>query len=206
MTPQPSFFRQLKGFFIGTLKGTFRSFSAIFFGLLFPIVFVSAFGFSGGSGDFALDIGVVNSENSSVTTLKKSFETNKSFRVKTGSFDELKSKFNEGNLDVILEGNSINSSELNLYVNKKRPSTAGIAAQTISTILDKQTLAQNNLKPAVSIVSKELESNTFRYIDFVLPGLIGFSLLSGAIQGLAFTFLTMKKRDCLPLLLLFLHL
>ena len=193
-----TFLRQLWTFFIATLKGTFRSFSAVFFGLLFPIVFVSAFGFSSSNGDFRLDVGLVDSSAPSYSVWDTTLANlGNGVRITKGNKEKILEKMKDNSLDTAIEVNTEKPEEVIVYTNAKRIQSAGLAKSLLSTVIDKQTIKQAGLVPIFTLTEKPIDSSSPKYIDFVLPGLIGFSLLASAIQGLSNTFLTLKKTQAL---------
>lgn len=193
---QTNFWKQVWTFFVVSLKGTFRSFAAVFFGLLFPLVFVAAFGLAS-SASSKVEIGLITSETSAYTFWKNSLQSSASVNLTTGDKDTIINKFKDNSLDAVIEANPTDAHIITLYVSNKRQTTAAIAEQIVSTYVDKATIAQSGVQPIYTIRRENIDTTNPRYIDFVLPGLIGFSLLSGAIQGLANSFLTLKKTQAL---------
>jgi ABC-2 type transport system permease protein len=81
--------------------------------------------------------------------------------------------------------------------------TNPIASMTASGILESisnrvnltaaEAAAGPNYKTPVVMRSKSVAGKRVRYIDFVLPGMIGFSLISTATFGVAFPFLSLRR-------------
>ena len=190
------FFKQSYTFFVINLKATFRSFSAVFFGLLFTLIFVASFGMVN-SEVSKVSIGVIESDSPAYFFWKEALANSDSITLKTGSAEDLKIKFQDNTLDALIETVAESPKAINLYVSTKRQTTAAIAEQLINTYIDKTTIAAHNLEPAFIITRKNIDTSSPRYSDYVLPGLIGFSLLNNAIHGLASSFLTLKKTQAL---------
>ena len=61
-------------------------------------------------------------------------------------------------------------------------------------IIDQQNLALSGvIEPPITITQQEIAGRQVRYIDFALPGQIGFSILSTAIFGTVFGLIYLKK-------------
>jgi ABC-type multidrug transport system permease subunit len=71
-------------------------------------------------------------------------------------------------------------------------------------IEDTELSAENNSKKIeeiekniFEIQTQDIASQETRYIDFVLPGILGYSLLSSAVFGVAYSFLSLRKTQVL---------
>lgn len=176
------------------LRAQTRNPATFAFGFIFPIVFISIFGLIGSPQKISVGI-LSNSDtqNPIVTSLKKqSYVT-----LVTDSQSGLQKQVNKGTLAGFLriqKGESAKAYTVSLYTSSANPIQAGQLQSTIRSIVN-----QNNLKlsgvtnPPITYVQKEVTSRASRYIDFALPGQIGFSLLSTAIFGTVFGLIYLKK-------------
>ncbi len=166
------------------------------FGFIFPIVFISIFGLIGGSGQ-TLTVGIPKEipDNQFVKVIEK-----QSFiKVEKSDEDSLNTKLKQGKLSGIIKVQQLQSASTPRYKVEVLTSTANpIEAQTlVSTmrgIVDQSNLQLADIKdPPIILSQKEVTGRKFRYIDFALPGQIGFSLLSTAIFGTVFGLIYLKK-------------
>ncbi|MDI9357397.1 MAG: ABC transporter permease [Phycisphaerales bacterium] len=71
----------------------------------------------------------------------------------------------------------------------------------IDNLLDQTTLAKVHLSYDRNKVIDRIHTENISVIDFILPGQIGFSVLSGSIFGVAFLFFNLKKNQILKRIL-----
>ncbi len=166
------------------------------FGFIFPVVFISIFGLIGGSGQ-TLNVGIPKStpENQ----LLKTIEKQKFLKIEKSDPQSLDKKLKQGRLSGIVEIDEIQNTEGTKYTVNILTSTANaIEAQSLTSairgIVDQTNLQLAGVKnPPIALSQKEVSGRQFRYIDFALPGQIGFSLLSTAIFGTVFGLIYLKK-------------
>jgi len=95
-----NFFRQYRGFFIATIKSQLRTPSALFFGFLFPIIFLLAFGFFGANQDSKIDLGLVPAGFDREKELIRVLENSAAYNLTSASFDDLSRKLENGDIDA----------------------------------------------------------------------------------------------------------
>ncbi|HSW47579.1 MAG TPA: ABC transporter permease [Candidatus Saccharimonadales bacterium] len=163
------------------------------FGFIFPVVFISIFGLIGGSGS-KLNVGIPNDtpENQLVRTI----EQQKFLKIERSDPESLNKKLRQGRLSGIVE---IKENQSKKYSVTILTSTANaIEAQSLTSAMrgfvNQANLELSGIKnPPITLIQTEVSGRTFRYIDFALPGQIGFSLLSTAIFGTVFGLIYLKK-------------
>ncbi len=83
---------------------------------------------------------------------------------------------------------------VNVITSIANPQEAAGVLSLMNSIVDQANLrAAGVTNPPISIERKELAGRQVRYIDFALPGQIGFALLSTAIFGTVFGLIYLKK-------------
>lgn len=182
------------------LRALLKNKSSFFFGLIFPIVIVSIFG-SFSDGISKTKIGVdsdLTSSNSLYSALKDIAEQNESpIVLVTESEPSLRDQLHNNKVDAVIIKSE--GTEVTLLTSNTNPTGAGTAQAFISTIVSninlQMALSSSQLAPQslLKVDTEEVSGKTLKAIDFILPGQIGFSLLSVAIFGVAFTFLTLRK-------------
>ena len=165
------------------------------FGFLFPRVFISIFGLIGNSGT-SLNVGIPNSidqTNPVVAVVEK-----QSFiKIHKGQESDLETQLRQGRLDGIIEVTSQNKPSqfsVTVLTSSATPQQAGTLTSFIKSVVDDINLRTAGVtNPPISIAQQEVSGRQFRYIDFALPGMIGFSLLSTAMFGTVFGLIFLKK-------------
>lgn len=183
------------------LKAQLRNPATFAFGFIFPIVFISVFGLIGNSTP-KLNVGVTDKtyvqENLILPALiKQPFIT-----VKRDSEVNLRKLLKQGKLAGIISGisNSANSKsqQITLILSSANPQEAGTLNSIIQGIVNETNLKLSGVtSPPVILSQNQIEGRQARYIDFALPGQIGFSLLSTAIFGTVFGLIYLKKAGVL---------
>jgi len=187
-----------------SLLSTFRNPAFLFFNFLFPFVFIVIFG-SLNNENITFDVGV---KNDSITDgiLYESFEKIDSLNfVLDKSDEELEAMLRIGRISVVIdiqEDQSLilpNMDTVSIYRLDIEESVASPqSAQIIKTLLNH--VVNNINKPPegiyqelVSVSNKVVEGRKFQTVDFILPGQLAFALLTNALFGISYTFISLKK-------------
>jgi ABC-2 type transport system permease protein len=189
-------FRQLLGFFKIGFKNQFRTPSSWVFGFVFPVIFIVTFGFITNNATPTVSVGIVGQENALQEQIVGDLENIESFDIKTNkSEEEFRKELKADRLDGLLKIQGDN--ELQLITNDSGSNTQ-ILTQTIGNLNKDLTLAENEIsETAFQVKTETLETRQTTQIDFVLPGIIGYSLMSSAVFGVAYSFLTLRKTGVL---------
>jgi len=172
-----------------------RNIATFAFGFLFPVVFISVFGLiGGGSGGPRLGI---PTEYASGPTYE-AIERYPAITLMRGNRAELERQLRLGKLDGVVE---ITGGRVTLQVNSASPSSQA-SRLFVQSALDRLNLAATGVtSPPFQLDVSEVAGRTDRYIDFALPGQIGFAVLSTAIFGTVFGLLFLKQALILKRLL-----
>ncbi len=183
-----------------SLRAIFRSPSAVIFSFGFPLIFILVFGFIGG-GTPVVRIGLsANSDTSASNDLYRQLVQLKTIRVVHKPQAELESDLQKGRITAIIDIQPTGSNAFPLYNINLLTSTAsvdklGILQATINQII--QTLDRRAAPGAPSYATIDmpppLPGRIYRTIDFILPGQLGFSLLSAGVFGVAFIFFNLRQ-------------
>lgn len=165
------------------------------FGFLFPVVFISIFGLIGNSGT-SLNVGIPDNINHNNPVVKV-VEQQSFIKTHNGSEKELEIQLRQGKIDGIIHVDQTDSQpqySINILTSSATPQQAASLQSFIKGIVDEMNLSLAGVKnPPIKISKNEISGRQFRYIDFALPGMIGFSLLSTAMFGTVFGLIFLKK-------------
>jgi ABC-2 type transport system permease protein len=196
-----------------SLRGTLRSPSAIIFTLLFPLIFIVVFGFIR-PGNIRIDIGVKPSCDTTGIIFQSLKNIPNIVLLSGKSEEEMEKLLLKGRLDAILNiynDNSKNppSSIVDVTVSHATRDQGTIVKSIIGSVIDKYNIIVLNkvlehgkefipsdfAKATMSAELHEsvLEGRIYRMIDFILPGQLGFSILSSGVFGTAFVFFGMRQ-------------
>lgn len=159
-----------------SFRSIMRSPSAVIFTLAFPLIFILVFGFLGNGGT-KIDVGVdPNSElnNPIIENLNKIGMIRLLKDKSKKDFDDLLEK---GNIDALI--NIKKSTNHEAYSLDIAYTTASIDKGNILKTILNNTLYEKKLIPAVTEIKEStIHGREYKTIDFILPGQLGFSLLS----------------------------
>lgn len=199
MNKAPNQFKLALGLTKFAVLATFRNKVSYFFGLMFPIVFVIVFGSLGGGTQkitFGIPEGFAH-DNPVYMALAQMSEGDKAVvELKEEPLTDLEVDLKEGRLAAILktENKFFEAPSLVLVTSNNNLQGGASAASLLRGIVSElNLLAAGVTDPQFAVETKELSGKPYRYIDFALPGQIGFSLLALATFGVAFPLLTLRR-------------
>lgn len=184
-----------------SFRAIFRSPSAVAFSFGFPLIFILVFGFIGGGGTvvtFALK-NQHDSNNYVIKGLRYSPVIKLSPVTDT---TEIRKNLEKGRTAALLSiDSSVSSAGFTQYKIHTLTSSASAdkfpilrmaLAQTIQLIEDKKIPEQFRLISVDEL--PVMQGREYTMIDFILPGMLGFSLLSAGIFGVAFLFFNLRQQ------------
>jgi ABC-2 type transport system permease protein len=180
-----------------SLIGISRSPSTIVFSIFFPLIFILVFGLIGNNGGPNYKV-VLDPKSDTSNVILDSLRQLKNIRwAKYEKPEQLESDLLKGRIAGVL---NIKQAADSSYIIHFRSTTASadkfstfipLVENTINRIdrkkyLNRQTIA--HIQPEIRTVRE------YRTIDFILPGQLGFSLLSSGVFGVAFLFFSLRKQ------------
>jgi ABC-2 type transport system permease protein len=208
MSQPYSQFRAMLAITRASLRAILRSPSAVIFSLGFPLVFILVFGFIGGGGT-SVSIALKNPADNSnyvIQALQASGVVRILQDKNNGTLLQkdsvlMQKELLKGNIAAIVSLDSSQSSAgFTQYKIKTQTSSASAdkypilrmaLAQTIQIIEDRKIPDQFKLIGVQEL--PVLPGREYTEIDFILPGMLGFSLLSAAVFGVAFVFFNLRQ-------------
>lgn len=181
-----------------SLHSLLRNPSAVVFNLIFPLIFIVVFGFISGGG-FKVDVAIEEGSDMN-NPIIKSLENAGTLRlVKNKPAKEVYQELEKGRIDAIVGFNKNESGVLviDLKTTQASPEAGAIFKMMLNEIIDKQNLAMTDSKlsgiPMTELKEEVVEGRKYKTIDFILPGQLGFSLLSAGVFGTAFIFISLRQ-------------
>ncbi|HEV2450114.1 MAG TPA: ABC transporter permease [Thermoplasmata archaeon] len=164
---------------------------ALFFSLVFPIILIGIFGliFSN-TGATAVDLPVLvlDHSNESSTFLDALNETGfVNVQIVSGVSEAGFSSAlynNESPVGLVIPANfgadvaAHRPVNLTLYTDPANPSASGTVAGAVNFAVTKLNLRATNSTPFIGVDALTVTSKSFVYIDYLIPGLIGFAILT----------------------------
>ncbi|HAI82249.1 MAG TPA: ABC transporter permease [Chitinophagaceae bacterium] len=173
-----------------SLRATLRSPSSVLFSLGFPLVFILVFGFIGGSKGVFLKIALAGKCDTANQVYQMVQQVPGITIVKKDSA-QLYDDLSKGRITAIID---IQRSEATIPYSIKLITSEAVPPQDVQVL---RSLLNAVNTPNVAVIEPELRSipgRKYRTIDFILPGQLGFSLLSAGIFGVAFLFFNLRQQ------------
>lgn len=178
-----------------SLHSIVRNPSAVVFNLVFPLIFIIVFGFISG-GRFKIDVAVDKNSDLNNTVLQSLEKINTVNLIKDKPTGDMNSDLEKGKLDAMLKfsRNEKGILIIDLKTTKASPENGNVFKMILNQIIDKQNLAVSKSEiPMTELKEEVVEGREYKTIDFILPGQLGFSLLSAGVFGTAFIFISLRQ-------------
>jgi ABC-2 type transport system permease protein len=194
-------FRAMLAITKGSLRAIFRNPSAVAFSFGFPLVFILVFGSIGGGGP-SVPFALAHPSDSANYVIKGMLHSPVLRLAHEHDTAEMRKDLERGRIAAVVTIDSARSAMgFTQYIIHLQTSSAsgdkypilkmGLA-QTMQTIEEKAIPAQYKLLSVDELAV--LPGREYSMIDFILPGMLGFSLLSAAVFGVAFLFFSLRQQ------------
>jgi ABC-2 type transport system permease protein len=192
-----------------SLRSILRSPSAVVFTLAFPLIFIIVFANIGGGG-MTVDVGVAKGSDT-LNPIYKALQHSKIINLVTNQpQDEMTKNLAKGTIDAVINIQKNNKGwnivpaapglsskppfTVNVEYTKSAQEKGNILRSLLSSILFNINSAAGTAPPPVAELKQTtVTGREYKYIDFILPGQLGFSLLSTGVFGTAFVFLSLRQ-------------
>jgi ABC-2 type transport system permease protein len=188
----------------GSLRAITRSPSAMIFSFIFPFIFILVFGFIGGSGPMQSFKVVIDKKSDTTNLLFSTLKSMPTIKfMDYASENEMNADLQKGKIAgvlLIMKNEALANNPYSISLkstsssNDKWPQLKSMLENTINQI------SNGVYKDRKSYVGFEFNVATdiqqvreYKTIDFILPGQLGFSLLSAGVFGVAFMFFNLRN-------------
>lgn len=181
-----------------SFRAIMKSPQTLFFSILFPLIFVFIFGSFGDNGFTIYDLGVspvCDTNNALYHSLAQSGYVRLQKNEDTA---EMRRQMERGRLagiiNIVKNNDSVSQPPYTLIIRHTNATDPQI--QRLRPFFQNESY---KLSGATGIAKVDTESarytiRPYRQIDFVLPGMIGFSLLFSTLFGIGFTFFNLREQ------------
>lgn len=187
------------------IKLYFRNKVAIFWAFAFPIGAILGLGFIfNPSGGISLPVGVVDADSSAASMEYRHYlEKNPVLSITNGRREILLERLNRNELmSVVVIQNGFGSkikekkAALEIYYNPLQPQNAALLFTLFGEINTQYDEQLTDYSPSIQLIKKPVEKipGKKRYVDFLVPGLIGFSIMSASLFGVGLVLISHRER------------
>ena len=189
-----------------SFRGILRSPSAVIFSLVFPLIFILVFGFIKGNS-IRLDVGI-DPLCDTTSTIYRLFSKLPTINIeKNKTRLEMEDLLHKGRLDAIvfIHNSDKDKGQIVDVITSKASREKGLFVKSVLVnMVDKQNIYflrelgkninsnDNSFRPT-EIKETEVQGREYKMIDFILPGQLGFSILSAGVFGTAFIFFSLRQ-------------
>lgn len=181
---------------VASFRSIIRSPSAVVFSLAFPLIFIIVFANIGGSA-VNVDVGVAKNCDTTGPVYQALRNTRVVNLITNQTAGEMAKNLSKGrDMDAIIDIQKNNGRPpytLNIQYTKASAQKDGVLKSLLNSIFY-QINSQGSAapQPVAEIKETTVQGREYKYIDFILPGMLGFSLLSSGVFGTAFVFLSLR--------------
>jgi len=185
------------------LKIFLRDRQSIFFSLFFPIIFMTVFAFANNGEVDPIELGIVKNSPSAVANdFSQMLIDNPLFEVTLGEEEQLRAELVEGNQTMVLilpEGFDAQSdgAELQLLVDAAQVQQLSLIMPLLEQTLISIEREFRNIEPMFTLTVEDVQARSQRYLDFLLPGLLAFTLMQLSIAGSGFNIVEYRRKGIL---------
>jgi len=177
--------------------GFIRDRAALFFSILFPVLFLLLFG-SIYKGSSTPKISVVEVGRVTVLAAAQAGSHGRLGQVLTISHASdaaaAIAKVRQGNADAMVQQQG---SRLIVHYSVANPTTAGVVQAVFSSIVQQADQAASRRPPAVQLVTQQVEDRSLKPIQYLTPGLLGWAIASGGAFAAAITLVGWRENKLL---------
>ncbi len=184
-----------------SLRAVFRSPSAVVFSIAFPLIFILVFGFVGSGGRVSVTV-AFDPQTDTANPIYTVIKSIAGIKVSPKTGDALREDLEKGRITAVIKiqksGLSNPPYTINLTSSEAvNPQNIQVLQSILNAVIagiNQQTYAG---APTIAMVSNNVQKipgRIYRTIDFILPGQLGFSLLSSGVFGVAFLFFNLRQQ------------
>jgi ABC-2 type transport system permease protein len=188
--PRGFFDRPIAQLVLARLKEFFREPEAVFWVYVFPILMIVGLGIAFRNQPAEHVIVDVESGPQS-TTIVKALSADARFQIKTCDAAECRVRLRTGKTQLVVSATG-NPVTYQYEFDPSRPENV-VARESVNNALQQ---AAGRVDPVKSTEQK-FEEPGGRYVDFLVPGLLGMSLMGGGLWGVGFVTVDMRIRKLL---------
>ena len=200
MAQQYNQFKAMLAITKASLTAMFRSPSSILFSIGFPMIFILTFGFIGNDRIFNLKV-AFDKKSDTLNPIYPSIKNISALKFIDKPDIEIQEDLEKGRMTAVISIQKTNQQNIPYQISLKSseavsPQNINVLRQILQSVIsdvNKKTYPQNASIASINENIQEIPGRVYRTIDFVLPGILGFSLLSAGVFGVAFLFFNLRQ-------------
>jgi ABC-2 type transport system permease protein len=188
--------------FVASVLMFVRNRAAVFFSIFLPLIIMLIFGVLNFEGSTTIQLGLVDEAQTEASgALVSSIEGVDSFEVTTGERDATLASLRDGDEELVLIiptgwGENRFYPALTAYASASAQQDAQIGAVILNSIVLRFFAGTTDL-PESMVTVEQVAARDLGYIDFLVPGIVGMTVMQLGLFGVAFGFVHLKRTGAL---------
>ena len=200
MPPKYSQLRAMLAITFASLKAIFRSPSAVIFSLAFPLIFILVFGFIGEGARVSVKV-AFDRQTDTTSDIYQAISKIDGLDIIREDEKRLNEDLSKGHIAAVIGilRSAANDPVYSIHlksseaVNPQNLQMLRSILESAVTKMDRQKFPNMPVYAKVNEETEILPGRAYKTIDFILPGQLGFSLLSAGVFGVAFIFFNLRQ-------------
>jgi ABC-2 type transport system permease protein len=198
MNKKYSNFKALLAITRASLLSILRNPSSVVFSLVFPLIFIIVFGFISG-GRTAFDVAITKNSDRNNPVYQKLIQVSNFRIIESNDDNVINTSLDKGHIDAILEikKNPEGTNpfyKVEIKTNRATPEKSDLCKLILVHVIDKVNIRElKSETQLVEIRETDVQGRLFKTIDFILPGQLGFSILSAGVFGTSFILILLRE-------------
>jgi ABC-2 type transport system permease protein len=192
--------------FVASFKMFVRNRAALFFSLFVPLLIMLIFGVLNFGGTTTVSLGLVDeAQTDGSHALAAALRQTKTFDLHPGARDAELAQLEQGHRDlvlVILSGFQLvppasGQPGLVAYSNRSKPEQAQVGGLLLNALVGQLLASGGGGTGAPLVAVTALPGRSLGYIDFLVPGILGLTLMQLGLFSVSFGFVQLKRTGAL---------
>jgi len=187
--------------FVASVKMYSRQKEALIWNILLPLFMIFLFGFVNFGGAGRIVVGIVNEAGQAGQELIASLKNVPTLQLSEGTKELELRQLQMGERDMVLVIPSLyqpaTQMVLPVFVNDGKPQETQVGALVLQGVFDEMAFKHNPAVQRLVVKPQPVKSRNLTYSDFLIPGVLSMAIMQGGIFGVAFGFVSLKKRGIL---------
>jgi ABC-2 type transport system permease protein len=184
-----------------SLRSTFRSPSAVVFSIAFPLIFILVFGFLSNGGSVNVNV-AMDPKSDTLNPIYATIKNISGFKFIAKDSVAMQSDLSKGRITALISIQATGAKNAPYMIHltsseAANPQNVQLVKSILNSVIGKINQQQYPDAPTIAQVNNtvtQVPGRVYRTIDFILPGQLGFSLLSSGVFGVAFLFFNLRQQ------------
>jgi len=184
-----------------SLRSISRSPSAIVFSIAFPLIFILVFGFMSSGGNINVNVALAKNADTN-NIVYSNIQKIPGLKFIQQDSGKMKSELAKGRITALINIQKTQNPKAPYSINlisseAANPQNVQLVKSILNAVIEQINKGAFPNTPTIAIVNntvQQVPGRIYRTIDFILPGQMGFSLLSAGIFGVAFVFFNLRQQ------------